>query len=291
MDPLADLLARGRARGSVFAQTAVGADRGIEFGGRRRLAIHTLLDGDAWFERDGADAVALRAGDLILVPAGAPYRVVAQPGAPVRPHGTEAVAEAAHGRLLCGAYTLEAILSASLVDTLPALVPIRAAAAGPRVRLVLTLMREELAAPGPGTPAVLDRALDLLLALGLRAWFADPDATVPGWYAAMDDPVAGPAIAAMHADPSRAWTVPELAALAGVSRSAFAGRFAQVVGEAPIAYLTGWRMSIAAQALTDEPAATIATVAHRVGYENEYAFATAFRRHFGEPPGRWRRRV
>lgn len=294
MDVLADLLARGRARGSVFAQTPIRRRCGVEFRGERLLAVHTIVEGTAWFERDDFEPVELHAGDLILVPAGTPYRVVGKPGGPTRAHGAEdapgAPDDPVVARLMCGAYTMDAVLSDLLLEALPLLVPISGEAGGRRLRMVLALLDEELATPQPGSQTVLDRSLDLLLALGLRAWFAQPGANVPGWYAALDDPVAGPAVSAIHADPAGAWTVATLAQSAGVSRAAFASRFSTVVGQSPISYLTKWRMSIAAQAFTDEPAATIASIGQRVGYANEYAFATAFRRHFGEPPGRWRRR-
>jgi AraC-like DNA-binding protein len=191
------------------------------------------------------------------------------------------------GRLLCGAYAIDAVLSESLLAALPPLVPVRRDIASRRLQMVFTFLQDELSASEPGTQTVLDRSLDLMLALGLRAWFAQPQASLPGWYAALDDPLAGPAICAIHAEPARVWTVSELARLGGLSRAAFAKRFHDVVGEAPMSYLTRWRMTLAAHALANTQA-TIATVASQVGYSNEYAFATAFRRHFGAPPGRWR---
>ena len=286
---LGDLLARARAEGSVFAQTAISEERGIEFGGKRQLAIHTVLEGTVWFEREGTEPMALAAGDLIFMPAGRPYRALPRPGAPARPHGTPAPAGDApvRGRLLCGAYAIDAVLSDSVLAALPPLVPVRRAGASRQLQTVLEFLAAELSESEPGTQTVLDRSLDLMLALGLRAWFQQPQASLPGWYAALDDPVAGPAVRAIHAEPSRAWAVAELARLARVSRAAFAKRFHEVVGQAPISYLTNWRMTLAAQALANTPD-TIAAIASHVGYSNEYAFATAFRRHYGQPPGRWR---
>jgi AraC-like DNA-binding protein len=299
MDVLADLLARARAQGSVFAQTAIGPARGIEFGGQRLLAVHTVLSGGAWFER--SETVRAEAGDVVLVPAGAPYRVVPAPGAPIDPldHTTAetiaptvtsrafaappALAAPPTARLLCGAYTLDSLLSDAILAGLPPILVLRDAA----LERLVGLIADELAAPGAGEQTVLDRALDLMLVLALRAHFTQPGAVVPGWYAALDDPGAGPAVRAIHADPRHRWTVAELAAEAGLSRAAFAKRFTDVVGQSPLAYLTGWRMALAAQALTDR-GATIAEAAAEVGYTNAFAFADAFRRHYGEPPGRFR---
>ena len=298
MDVLADLLGHSHARGAVFAQTAIAADRGVQFRGRRLLAVHTVLNGAAWFERDGADSVQVSAGDLMLVPIGVPYRVVPCPGAVADVHQLGETGYAisppdpsAAARMLCGAYTIRAPLSELLLSALPPLVRIRGDGQDRRLALTLALMAVELADPRPGWQALLDRTLDVLLALSLRAWFAMPEAEVPGWYAALEDPIVGPAVSAIHADPARAWAVHELARLADVSRAAFAQRFTSVVGRTPIAYLTDWRMTIAAQALLDDPAATIAQVAQLVGYSSEYAFATAFRRHHGSAPGRWRKGV
>jgi AraC-like DNA-binding protein len=92
----------------------------------------------------------------------------------------------------------------------------------------------------------------------------------------------------MHADAAHPWTVPELATLSGLSRAAFARTFQQALGQAPMQYLTGWRMTLARDHLrTGE--LTLTRIADRTGYSSPYAFAAAFRRHHGQPPGRWRR--
>ena len=189
MDVLADLLARARAQGAVFARTTVGPDRGIAFGGRRLLAIHTVLSGQVWFERD--TSLHAETGDIVLVPAGAPYRAVPAPGAPTDPlihappaPAPRAAAPAHAASLLCGAYTLDALLSDAILAPLPPLIVLRDA----RLDRVTALLAEELSRPGPGEQTILDRALDLLLVLGLRAYFTQPGASVPGWYAALDAP-------------------------------------------------------------------------------------------------------
>jgi AraC-like DNA-binding protein len=130
---------------------------------------------------------------------------------------------------------------------------------------------------------VLDRLLDLLLIAVLRAWFARPDADAPGWYRAYSDPVVGKALRLIHDDPAHQWTVADLAAEAGVSRAAFARRFTELVGEPPMAFLTDWRLSLAADLLL-EPDATIGSVAYQVGYATPYALSTAFKRVRGVSP-------
>jgi AraC-like DNA-binding protein len=191
--------------------------------------------------------------------------------------------------LLCGAYTFHGHVCDSLLATLPPLLALQGVATSdPPLRVALGLLAEEVQREAPGQQTVLDRLLDLLLVYALRAWFARDEAAPPRWYAALDDPAAGPALRALHAAPERAWTVADLAAEAGLSRAAFARRFTELTGVAPLTYLTRWRMTLAQEALR-RPGATLAGVAHEVGYGSEYAFANAFKRHHGVAPGRWRR--
>ena len=134
---------------------------------------------------------------------------------------------------------------------------------------------------------MLDRLLDLLLIAVLRDWFARPEAEAPGWYRASADPIVGPALKALHHDPAHQWTVEELAKGAGVSRAALARRFNDLVGEPPMAFLTGWRIALAADLLL-EPDATVGSVAAKVGYGSPFALSTAFKRLRGISPKQYR---
>jgi AraC-like DNA-binding protein len=111
-----------------------------------------------------------------------------------------------------------------------------------------------------------------------------------GWLAAMSDAHVGPAIAAMHRDPAKTWTVARLASLAGLSRTAFATRFALLLGESPMRYLTRYRMTRAIDELKN-PRASVPSIAERVGYASDVAFSKAFKRHVGVGPGAFRRRA
>ena len=130
---------------------------------------------------------------------------------------------------------------------------------------------------------MLDRLLDLLLIAVLRAWFARPEAQAPGWYRAHGDPVVGPALRLLHNSPAEPWTVAGLAKEIGVSRAALARRFNELVGEPPMAYLTSWRITVAADLLR-EPGATVGSVAPQVGYGSSFALSTAFKRVRGVSP-------
>jgi AraC-like DNA-binding protein len=124
----------------------------------------------------------------------------------------------------------------------------------------------------------------------LRAWLAERSAAdePAGWAAALRDPGVSRALADVHDDPARAWTVEDLAARGAMSRSTFAQRFTAMVGQPPLTYLTWWRMTVAGRLLreSDEP---LVAVARQVGYGSEFAFAKAFKREFGVAPGRYRR--
>ena len=148
------------------------------------------------------------------------------------------------------------------------------------------LVSRELANVEPGQQTVLDRLLDVLLVLALRSDFRR-SATAPRWYRASGDPRLHAALQAMHEDAAHSWTVPELAAISGLSRAAFARVFRDALGQAPLQYLTEWRMTLARDHLRADEL-SLANIAATVGYGSPYAFAAAFRRHHGIPPGAWR---
>ena len=202
----------------------------------------------------------------------------------VRSWGNSTVGETV---LLTGVYLLEGEVSRRLLRSLPRTIVLRAAELDtPLVDLLST----EVVRDAPGQDAVLDRLLDLLLITLLRTWFDRPGSEQPTWYAAHGDPVVGPAIRLMQHHPEHPWTVAELAAAAAVSRASFARRFTELVGEPPMAFLTEWRLSLAADLLL-EPDATIGSVASRVGYATPFALSAAFKRERGISPRDHRRRT
>jgi AraC-like DNA-binding protein len=182
--------------------------------------------------------------------------------------------------MLTGTYQLRSETSQRLLDALPSVLVLRAQSwSSP----LIPYLAEEITKDEPGQEAVLDRLLDLLLIAVLRAWFARPEAQAPGWYRAHGDPVVGPALRLLHHNPAHPWTVASLARETGVSRAALARRFTELVGEPPMAFLTGWRLTIAADLLR-EPGATVGSVARKVGYASPFALSTAFKRVRGISP-------
>jgi AraC-like DNA-binding protein len=181
---------------------------------------------------------------------------------------------------LCGAYRFSGDIGNGLLEALPQVLTLQAAVGDP-LRDVIALLSHELAHPEPGQPTVLDRLLDVLLVLAIRSDFRrSPNA--PRWYRALADPRLSAALQAMHEDAGHPWSVPELAAISGLSRAAFARTFHEALGQTPMQYLTDWRMALARDHLRTGELG-MAGIARSVGYSSPYAFAAAFRRHHGEP--------
>jgi AraC-like DNA-binding protein len=189
--------------------------------------------------------------------------------------------------LLCGAYLLDGARPHPLLSELPPVVhlPARVGQHG-ALRSLVELLAAELTRRGPGTDAIVPALLDALLTYMLRGCF-DEGHPATGWSAALTDPAILAALNRIHADPACHWTVAGLAAEAGLSRSAFARRFALLAGRPPLAYLSWWRMTLAARLLRESDA-PLSSVARQTGYTSEYAFANAFKREFGIAPGRYR---
>ena len=181
------------------------------------------------------------------------------------------------------AYEGRSEVSTRLLGALPAVLVLRA---DEWETPLVDLLAAEAGNDGPGQEAYLDRLLDLLLIAVLRTWF-DRDENAPAWWHAEHDPVVGPALKLIYNNPAHSWTVANLAAAVGSSRAVFASRFTEQVGEPPIAFLTSWRLALAADLLRSSQA-TIAAVARQVGYSTPFALSSAFKRAYGVSPNTYR---
>ncbi|MFC8723359.1 AraC family transcriptional regulator [Kitasatospora sp. NPDC057198] len=326
MDVLSDLLHRARAEHTRVHQLVQRPPWSVAFADPPALTVVAALDGPASvrFAEHPADApapaapttplvsaaplvpVLLAPGDLALIRGDAGRYVLAdRPGtapqvliragtkqvldpavAADRSLGPRTYGDGLPGAttLLHGAYDFRGAAGAHLLGLLP---PVAVVPAGDGTRAALRLLAAETARREPGQEVVLDRLLDLVLALAVRAWYTRPDTELPSWPAALGVPAVGEAIRLLHAEPDRRWTVAELAARVGRSRTAFAAQFTRAVGEPPLAHLTAWRMVLAADLLRDTEL-TVSAVAHRVGYQDAFAFSTAFKRTRGLTPSAWR---
>jgi AraC-like DNA-binding protein len=189
--------------------------------------------------------------------------------------------------LLCGAVRFSGIGVARLVEALP---PTLVAAPDDAewMRAAFGLIADESHNPRPGSDLVTARLADVLVVQAIRAWLesATPER---GWVAGLRDPQLGRALASFHAEPDQAWGLESLARVAGTSRSGFAARFTELMGEPAMTYVTAWRMALAAR-LVREERLPLSRVAERVGYRSEAAFNRAFRRAHGMTPGVFARR-
>lgn len=296
MDILQEHLIRARASGGVFARSVAVPPWGLRLPGTIQLAVHAVVRGHAWLWTEGNDdLLELAPGDLALVRGGPDHFVAHEPGAQCVSPAEFRSLHAGDARLpdhrsavfLCGAYRFAGDIGRGLVEALPPVLSLPASVDDP-IHAVVTLLSRELSHVEPGQQTVLDRLLDVLVVLGLRAGLSRSK-TAPAWFRAASDPRLSPALQAMHANAGQPWTVDELAKLANMSRATFARVFQQALGQAPMTYLSDWRMTLARDLLLVQDTA-LAEVADRVGYSSVYAFATAFHRHHGEPPGRWRQR-
>ncbi len=317
MDGLAALLDGPRARGAFLLRCLFDPPWSVRLADDAPLSVTAVVRGHTWLLPAGSSTwapVRLGPGDVaVLCPdrraPGSAYAVIADdpatdvqavihPGQVCRtPDGRELHEEMHQGVrswgnsaagttvLLTGAYAVDGELGGRLLRALPGLVVL---GADELDTPLVDLLAAEILREDPGQQAVLDRLLDLLLVAALRTWLARPDAAPPRWYAAQADPVVGPALRLAQHHPERPWTVATLAAAAGSSRAAFARRFHDLVGQPPMAFLTEWRLDLAADLLLD-PDLTLAAVAHRVGYGSPFALSAAFTRQRGMSPREHRR--
>lgn len=310
MDVLSDVLAALRTGRPHAARTRTEAPWGVRFPASSATGCHVVLQGNAWLIPAQGSPQALSVGDVVLVPRANGYALADHPDSPVvdfepmpdeGPDGPELEQVRIEGpgpttTMLCAAYYFDRSRGHPLLDDLPEVIHIPARV-GRRTSLggAVEILGAELAEPRAGTTAILTSLVDMLLLFTLRTWFdarttttsAD---TTPGWAMALADPALMRALQAMHREPERQWTVADLATVAGLSRAAFAKRFTTIVGRPPLAYLTWWRMTLAARLLRESDL-PLRTVAARTGYTTEFALTKAFKREYAQPPGHYRRQT
>jgi transcriptional regulator GlxA family with amidase domain len=189
---------------------------------------------------------------------------------------------------ICGGYRLGAGVRHPLTSVLPDVVVITAAQARRTgLSAAVDLIAAEVDGTDPGAPAVMASLVDLLFVYLLRTWFAEHHDDA-GWGRALFDPTVGAALSLMHADPGRSWNLDALADATRTPRATLTRRFAALTGQSPMAYLTDWRMAVAARLLRDTDS-TLRVIAQQVGYDSEFAFARAFKRTTGQAPGQYRK--
>jgi AraC-like DNA-binding protein len=299
-DPLAEALHFLRMNGAFYCRSELTAPWGMTMMPMPGyIWFHVVTTGRVWLEAGDDESRLLQPGDLGLVPHGEGHVLRSEPGVPApgvleleREEISERYEVLRHGgggaptTLICGAVRFDHPAARNLVDILPPIMHLEAASA-PQLdwmQSTLRLMAVEAHELRPGSEAVITRLGDILVIQAIRSWLETDPAAKTGWLGALQDEQIGRAIALIHRDPARNWTVASLADELAMSRSAFAARFTELVDEPAMQYVTRWRMQVAVSALRND-GATVGELASRLGYRSEAAFARAFKRVIGVPPG------
>ncbi|MEG9250147.1 AraC family transcriptional regulator [Arthrobacter sp. Soc17.1.1.1] len=304
MDPLTHFLDGPRAANAFALAMSMSAPWGITVRDGAALTVLVVTRGEA-----RVDGTRLNAGDVALIRGPEPYAVTdaatstpsieigtgqhctTLDGRDLREefrHGVRRWGNAVDGEtaILVGTYQRPDNAGGLVTRALPRLAVV------PRERAdntLIHLLRRELANEDPAAQIVVDRLLDVLVVNTIRSWIADPDRPVEATWLTCNDPLIVRALECLHSEPAAPWTVDTLARQVNISRASLAARFRTSVGEPPMAYLTRWRLTLAGD-LLHTPDTTVATVAHSVGYNNAYAFSTAFKRQSGTTPTEYRQR-
>jgi AraC-like DNA-binding protein len=314
MDALSETLRVVRLVGAIFIQarftapwcyrspTADSAAPFLEPGAERVVIFHLITEGECYVEMEGPPPTRLVAGDAVIFPQGDAHLMSSQPGLPPaagkrldavltrRPRSIAFGGGGATTRLICGYLACDARLARMLLGGLPSLlrVNVRGSNAGIWLEASLRYALAEARSPRPGGAGVLAKLAEVLFIEVLRMYMNEQHEGRTGWLAGVSDRIVGGALAALHKEPARPWTLEELAREANTSRSVLAERFHGLVGSTPMQYLTQWRMLLAANLLTRSNT-PLARIAEDVGYQTDTAFSRAFRREFGAPPAAWRK--
>jgi AraC-like DNA-binding protein len=300
MDPLSDVLSLLKPRSYISGGFEVNRDMAIQFPKHERIKCYAILAGQCWLTVEGvADPVLLTAGDCFLLPRGRPFCLATDLSIPPVDFRTLLSAlkacaavssyEGAERYIVGGHFLLTGSHADKLLGSLPPIVHIRKESDKAAMRWSLERMREELRDPQPGGSLIAQQLAYMMLIQALRLHLADGVSGGVGWLFALADKQMRLAISCMHDDPGHRWTLQDLAGRVGMSRSVFALRFKETVGETPMEYLTRWRMLVAGDRLKtlDEP---VSDIALSLGYESESAFGKAFKRVMGCSPGQYSRR-
>jgi AraC-like DNA-binding protein len=292
-----------RMSGAFYCRSVLGAPWGMTMPPMPGcLWFHVVTSGVCLLEVGDGETLRLGPGDLVLVPRGEGHVLRGEPDAlapeiTAIPHDMvenryallEHGGDGARTTMVCGAVRFDHPAARTLVALLPDLVHVPVSPLTERLQDTLRLMALEVDEMRPGGEAVLTRLADVLVIQAIRTWLETDDAARTGWLGALADRHVGRALALIHRDPARDWTVAALAAELALSRSSFAARFTELVGEPVMAYVTRWRMHVALDRLQSGDA-TVAQLAGTLGYRSEAAFSRAFKRVVGTSPGKARQR-
>ncbi|EDQ32731.1 AraC-type DNA-binding domain-containing protein [Hoeflea phototrophica DFL-43] len=303
-DPLAETLHMLRLTGALYCRGELTAPWAVAIPKLDGvMTFMVVTSGACWLELEGHEPRFLRQGSLALIPHSTPHVLSSAKGlagAPLFDLPVEKVSERyevlRHGgggeltRSMYGVVRFDDVAAEHLLKLLPEIIMIDSwdDQTGGWLQSTLRFIANEAITLKPGGETVITRLSDVVVIQAIRSWLETSPSADTGWLKALRDPQVGKTLALMHREPGHDWSVETLASRAGMSRSAFAARFSELVGETPLKYLTKWRMRVARNRLIDTSDA-LAVISNDLGYQSEASFCRAFKRVFGQPPGSIRR--
>ncbi len=314
MDAFSEILSGVKLKGAVFFTAEFSAPWGFSAPASNKMAArlapgaehlvlyHFVVDGEAMVELSDAQKIELKPGDVVIFPHGDPHHMCSK-GATrpfpnyginekIKSHDLTPLCAGGGGeisRFVCGYMSCDPYISRPILNGLPPVfkVNIRTDRSGQWLESSILHLVDEAASGRVGSEAMLAKISEALFVDTLRRFVAALPEQQMGWLAGARDPIVGKSLGLLHSRIAHPWTIANLADEVGISRSALVERFTRYLSEPPMTYLTRWRLQMAARSLESTPRG-VAEIAADVGYESEAAFNRAFKREFGQPPGRYR---
>jgi AraC-like DNA-binding protein len=315
MDAFSEILSGVKLSGAVFFNAEFSAPWGFSAPASDKIAAdlapgaphlvlyHLVIEGGAFVELPDGQSLELMPGDIVIFPHGHPHHMSSGKEArrPFPNYGIAAKIKSRDlsplqtggggeiSRFVCGYMTCEPYLSRPILSGLPPVfkINIRTDRSGHWLENSILHLVEEAASGRVGSEAMLAKLSEALFVDTLRRYVADLPEQQTGWLTGARDPIVGKSLGLLHSRIAHPWTIADLADQVGISRSALVERFTRYLSEPPMTYLTRWRLQLAARSL-EKTSRGVAEIAAEVGYESEAAFNRAFKRQFGQPPGRYR---
>ena len=308
MDLLSDILSHLKLQGTLYFRTSFTGDWGVRVPDYAQVArFHFAHRGRCVVRVDGVDTlVALEQGDLIIITRGAAHSLLSDQEAEQEIASLDTVLEksgytgtgtlvyGSHGKdhetqLICGHFSFDEQINHPLIDQLPPYILIKnyGEQAGAWMEQTLKVIGAEAGREGIGSSLISLKLSEIIFVQALRTYLSRESDLTPGLGGFTDDRIAK-SLQAMHLNPASNWTLHELAAIAGMSRTSYLTLFSKLMNSSPTGYLTQWRMQLARQQLTESNDALI-KIAESAGYQSEAAFSRVFRKHFDKTPAAYRR--
>jgi AraC-like DNA-binding protein len=315
MDAFSDILSSVKLSGALFFNAEFSAPWCFSSPASTTLApllapgaphlviYHFVIDGAAFVKLPDGHSIELGPGDIVVLPHGDAHVMTSAIGveeaslnaaiiSKIRSRDLSPMQAGGGGdsaRYVCGYMACDPFLSRPILGGLPSVfkVNIRTDRSGRWLENSILHLAEEAASGRVGSDAMLAKLSEALFVDTLRRYVAGMPEQQTGWLAGARDPIVGKSLGLLHSRIAHPWTIADLADELGISRTALVERFTRYLSEPPMTYLTRWRLQLAARSLENTPRG-VSEIAGEVGYESEAAFNRAFKREFGEPPGRYR---